>query len=76
MRRRLLFLALLALPSLARACPGCNTGVRSGDAAATTRVLAGFSWSVVLLVGAVALALGFLGWAAARAVKEADQARN
>lgn len=76
MKRLLLLVLALGLGSAAaRACPGCaeNVVVAQGQSG---EVLAGFSWSVLFLLGAVLGSMGGLGALIVRAVQRIDRERS
>ncbi len=69
--------ALAVLPAAAHACPGCaqSVTVAPGQAPAG-EVLAGFSWSVLFLLGAVLSAISGLGALIVRACQRIERERS
>lgn len=77
MRRLPVFLvlaALLALPAFARACAGCAESVTVGKGQ-SGEILAGFSLSVLFLLGAVVFTVGGLLTLVVRTVRAVEASR-
>ncbi len=68
-------LLLLAGSAAARACPVCSIGAAVA-AGQSGEVLAGFSWSVLFLLGAVLGSMGGLGALIVRAVRRIERERS
>ncbi|MEX2214701.1 MAG: hypothetical protein WD768_11265 [Phycisphaeraceae bacterium] len=58
-----LLVAVLLVPSLADACPGCKENLPDG-ASDTATVAQGYAWAIYLMLGVMITLLGTMGGAA------------